>query len=217
VTTKLVSKYGINIVDDETFETAQTNFAPQIAKIVATKPDILLVWATGGPPVTITHQWGQAKTGIPLMMTAAEASPLYIKPAEPDVEGVYVQATLAVLGPSVPASNKYKKLMDDFGTKFQQANGTWPPQFAWDSMVAMTFLFDAIKRKGATPAGIQAGLESINLDTPQGHYTYSKSHHYGMPNSSNLMAIVQNGQLVPTKESEADLGSAGSGPSTQSA
>src|SRR5919198_1815756 len=216
VTKALVSKYGINIIDDETFETTQTNFAPQIAKIVAAKPDILLVWATGGPPVNITKQWGDAHTGIPLMMTAAEASPLYIKPAEPQVEGVYVQATLAVLGPSVPSSNKYKKLMDEFGTTFQQANGTWPPQFAWDSMLAMTFIFDAIKRKGATPAQIQSGLESISLDTPQGHYTYGKDKHYGMPNSSNLMAVVQNGQLVPTPESQADLGGAGSGASTQS-
>jgi branched-chain amino acid transport system substrate-binding protein len=217
VTTKLVSKYGISIVDDETFETSQTNFAPQIAKIVSNKPDILLVWATGGPPVTITKQWGDAKTGIPLMMTAAEASPLYINPAEPQVEGVYVQATLAVLGPNVPSSNKYKKLMDSFGNQFQQANGTWPPQFAWDSMLAMTFIFDAIKRKGATPSAIQAGLQSISLDTPQGHYTYGKDKHFGMPNSSNLMAIVQNKQMVPTPESQADLASAGSGASTQSA
>jgi branched-chain amino acid transport system substrate-binding protein len=216
VTKNLVSKYGVSIVDDETFETAQTNFAPQIARIVAQKPDILLVWATGAPPVVITKQWGQAKTGIPLMMTAAEASPLYVNPAEPEVEGVYVQATLAVLGPNVPSSNKYKKLMSDFGNSFQQANGNWPPQFAWDSMLAMTFIFDAIKRKGATPAGIQAGLESINLDTPQGHYTYNKDHHYGMPNSSSLMAVVQGKQLVPTKESQPDLAGAGSGPATQS-
>jgi branched-chain amino acid transport system substrate-binding protein len=216
VTKNLVSKYGINIIDDETFETSQTNFAPQIAKIVAAKPDFLLVWATGAPPVNITKQWGDAHTGIPLMMTAAEASPLYIKPAEPQVEGVYVQATLAVVGPNVPSGNKYKKLMDEFGTQFQQSNGTWPPQFAWDSMLAMTFIFDAIKRKGATPAQIQAGLESISLDTPQGHYTYGKDKHYGMPNSSNLMAVVQNGQLVPTPESQPDLAGAGSGASTQS-
>ena len=215
-TKALVSKYGVSIVDDETFETTQTNFAPQIAKITAAKPDILLVWATGGPPVTITKQWGQAKTGIPLMMTAAEASPLYVNPAEPEVEGVYIQATLAVLGPNVPSSNKYKKLMDDFGQPFQQANGNWPPQFAWDSMLAMTFIFDAIKRKGAAPDKIQQGLESINLDTPQGHYSYSKTKHFGMPDSSNLMAVVQNKQLVPTPESQSQLATAGTGPSTNS-
>jgi branched-chain amino acid transport system substrate-binding protein len=215
-TKNLVSKYSVNIVDDESFETTQTNFATQIAKIVASKPDILLVWATGGPPVIITKQWGQAKTGIPLMMTAAEASPLYVNPAEPEVEGVYVQATLGVLGQQVPASNKFKKLIDEFAGPFQAANGSYPPQFAWDSMLAMTFIFDAIRRKGTTPDQIQAGLESINLDTPQGHYAYSKDKHYGMPDSSNQMAIVQNKAFVPTPETAAQLANAGTGPSTNS-
>ena len=216
VTKNLVSQFGITIVDDESFETTQTNFATQIAKIVAAKPDILLVWATGAPPVIITKQWGGAKTGIPLMMTAAEASPLYVNPAEPEVEGVYVQATLGVLGQNVPASNKYKKLIDEFALPFQTANGNWPPQFAWDSMLAMTFIFDAIKRKGTNPDQIQAGLESINLDTPQGHYTYGKDKHYGMPDSSNLMATVQSKGFVPTPETQAVLASAGTGASTQS-
>ena len=207
---------GCSASDDESFETTQTNFATQIAKIVAAKPDILLVWATGAPPVIITKQWGGAKTGIPLMMTAAEASPLYVNPAEPEVEGVYVQATLGVLGQNVPSSNKFKKLIDDFAQPFQTANGTWPPQFAWDSMLAMTFIFDAIKRKGTNPDQIQAGLESINLDTPQGHYTYGKDKHYGMPDSSNLMATVQSKGFVPTPETQAVLASAGTGASTQS-
>ncbi len=214
VTKNLISQYGVSLVDDETFETTQTNFAPQITKITAAKPDILLVWATGAPPVTITKQWGAAKTGIPLMMTAAEASPLYVNPAEPEVEGVYVQATLGVLGQNVPGSNKFKKQIDDFAGPFQQANNSWPPQFAWDSMLAITFIFDAIKRKGSNPDQIQAGLESINLDTPQGHYTYNKGKHFGMPDSSNLMAIVQNKQFVPTPESQSQLASAGTGPST---
>lgn len=216
VTKTLVGQYGISIVDDESFETSQTNFATQIAKIVAAKPDLLLVWATGAPPVIITKQWGQAKTGIPLMMTAAEASPLYVNPAEPEVEGVYVQATLGVLGQNVPSSNKFKKQIDDFAQPFQTANGTWPPQFAWDSMLAMTFIFDAIKRKGTNPDQIQAGLESINLDTPQGHYTYGKDKHFGMPDSSNLMATVQSKAFVPTPETQAVLATAGTGASTQS-
>ena len=215
-TLKLISQFGVTVVDDESFETTQTNFATQIAKIVASKPDLLLVWATGAPPVVITKQWGGAKTGIPLMMTAAEASPLYVNPAEPEVEGVYVQATLGVLGQSVPSSNKFKKLIDDFAGPFQTANGSYPPQFAWDSALAMTFIFDAIKRKGTTADQIQAGLESINLDTPQGHYTFTKDHHYGMPDSSNLMAVVKNKAFAPTPESEAQLASAGTGPSTNS-
>jgi branched-chain amino acid transport system substrate-binding protein len=204
-----LGQYGLTLVDDETFETSQTNFAPQIAKIQAAKPDFLLVWATGAPPVVITKQWAAANTGIPLMMTAAEASPLYLQPAGAAAENVYVQATLGVVGQAVPASNKYKKLIDDFAVPFQRANNSWPPQFAWDSMIAMSFLFDAIKRKGATSEGIRAGLDSISLDTPQGHYTFTAQKHYGMPDSSNLMSQVKSGQFVPVGITQDQLAQAG--------
>ena len=204
-----LDSYGLTLVDDETFETSQTNFAPQIAKIQAAKPDLLLVWATGAPPVVITKQWAAASTGIPLMMTAAEASPLYLTPSGAAAEGVYVQATLGVIGQAVPASNKYKKLIDDFAGPFQRANNIWPPQFAWDSMIAMSFLFDAIKRKGATSEGIRAGLDSVSLDTPQGHYTFTASKHYGMPDSSNLMSQVKGGVFTPVGITQDQLAQAG--------
>src|SRR5436309_2805711 len=64
-TRKALDSAGIQLVDDETFETTQTNFAPQFAKIVDAKPDFLLVWATGAPPVVITKGWADQNTGIP--------------------------------------------------------------------------------------------------------------------------------------------------------
>src|SRR5919205_4135869 len=194
---KVLGQYGLTLVDDETFELGQTNFSPQFSKIADARPDFLLVWATGAPPVIITKQWADARNGIPLMMTAAEASPLYVQPSGEAAEGVFVQASMGVIGKALPASNKFKKLVDDFAGPFQQANNYYPPQFAWDGMLAATFLVDAITRKGATSEQIKDGLDSIDLDTPQGHYTYTPQKHSGMPDSANLMSIVKDGQFVP--------------------
>ena len=204
-TRKILDQAGIQLVDDETFETTQTNFAPQFAKITDTRPDFLLVWATGAPPVVITKAWADLKNGIPLMMTAAEASTLYVQPAGAAAEGVFVQASMGVLGQSLPASNKFKKLIDDFAGPFQQANNYYPPQFAWDGMLATTFLVDAITRKGATSEQIKDGLDSIDVDTPQGHYTYTPQKHSGMPDSANLMSVVKDGQFVPAPGVSQDL------------
>jgi branched-chain amino acid transport system substrate-binding protein len=196
-TQKALGQYGVSLVDDETFELGQTNFTPQFAKIAEAKPDVLLVWATGAPPVVITKQWADAKNGIALMMTAAEASTLYVQPAGPAAEGVFVQATMGVIGDKLPGSNKFKKLIDDFAGPFQQANNYYPPQFAWDGMVATSFLIDAIQRKGTDREQIRAGLDSIDLDTPQGHYTFRPDKHAGLPDSSNLMTVIQGGQFQP--------------------
>lgn len=212
---KLAQQAGIQVVDPETFELGQTDFTPQFAKIVAQKPDFLVVWATGAPPVVITKQWAAASSGIPLMMSAAEASPLYIQPAGAAAENVYIAATLGVIGQHVPGCNKFKSAIDAFAGPYQKANKLYPPQFAWDSMLAMTFLFDAIKRKGTTPQQIKAGLDSINLDTPQGHYSFTGSRHYGMPNSSNLMTQVKGGQMLPVGQTQQSLCGAGQGSATQ--
>jgi branched-chain amino acid transport system substrate-binding protein len=196
-TKKLLDQAGVQLVDDETFETSQTNFAPQFAKLADAKPDFLLVWATGAPPVVITKGWADVNSGIPLMMTAAEASTLYAQPAGAAAEGVFVQASMGVIGQSLPAGNKFKKLIDDFAGPFQQANNYYPPQFAWDGMVAASLLVDAITRKGGTSEQIREGLDSIDLDTPQGHYTFTAQKHAGMPDSTNLMTVIKAGQFVP--------------------
>jgi branched-chain amino acid transport system substrate-binding protein len=208
-TRKILDQAGMQLIADESFETTQTNFAPQFAKISDAKPDFLLVWATGAPPVVITKGWADLKNGIPLMMTAAEASSLYVQPAGAAAEGVFVQASIGVIGQSLPASNKFKKLIDDFAGPFQQANGYYPPQFAWDGMLATTFMLDAITRKGATSEQIKEGLDSIDLDTPQGRYTYTSQKHSGMPNSTNIMSVIKDGQFVPAGLSADQLAKAG--------
>jgi len=205
-----LSRYGVSLVDDESFETTSTNFAPQIAKIAAAKPDFLLVWATGAPPVIITKQWAAAGTGIPLVMTGAEATPLYVTPAGTAAEGVYVQVVMADIGQSLPADNKFKADIDRLATPFTAQYGTYPNQFNWDAMTAMSFVVDAIRRKGASRDGIRAGLDSISLDTGNGHYTFTASRHNGMPDSAVMMAVIRNGQFVPAPGiSQSQLSKAG--------
>jgi branched-chain amino acid transport system substrate-binding protein len=196
-TTSNLAHYGVTLVDDESFETTATNFAPQIAKVVGAKPDFLLVWATGAPPVIITKQWAAASTGIPLVMTGAEATPLYVTPAGAAAEGVLVQVVMADVGLSLPAQNKFKVTIDKLATPFTAKYGQYPNQFNWDAITATSFLVDAIKRKGATREGVRAGLDSISLDTGNGHYTFTPKRHNGMPDSAVMMAIVRNGQFVP--------------------
>ncbi|HLH68823.1 MAG TPA: ABC transporter substrate-binding protein [Candidatus Dormibacteraeota bacterium] len=210
-TKSLMDRYGITLVDDESFQTSATNFTPEITRVVAAKPDFTLVWATGAPPVVITKQWAAANTGIPLMMTGAEATPLYVQPAGPAAEGVYLQVVMADIGPYLPASNRFKKIIDGIAKPFQAKYGTYPSQFSWDAITAMSFLIDAIKRKGATREAIRQGLDSISLDTANGHYTFTPTRHYGMPQSANTIAIVRNGQFVPAPGlTEQQLAKAGS-------
>jgi hypothetical protein len=64
-------------------------------------------------------------------------------------------------------------------------------------MIAASLLVDALTRKGAESEQIRQGLDSIDLDTPEGHYAFNAQKHNGMPDSANLMAVIKGGQFVP--------------------
>jgi hypothetical protein len=68
---------------------------------------------------------------------------------------------------------------------------------------------DAITRKGGASEQIKEGLDSIDLDTPQGHYTFTAQKHAGMPDSTNLMTVIKSGQFVPAGLSADVLAKAG--------
>jgi len=205
----MASQYGVQIVSDEPFETTQTDFTPLLQHVRNTNPQALLVWATGAPPVNITKAFANQGLKMPLIMTAAEGTPLYYKPSAPASEGVTVQVTLGVIGDRVPASNPSKKLIDAVAATYTANNaGEYPPQFFWDSYVAFQLIFDAIKRKGATPAQIKDGLDSANLITPQGAVRYSKSQHWALPLDSVIMAEVKGGRFEPNEFGKATLSGA---------
>ena len=63
-------------------------------------------------------------------------------------------------------------------------------------MTATQFLVDAIRRMGASREAIRQGLNTISLDTANGHYTFTATRHNSMPQSAATIAIVRNGQFV---------------------
>jgi branched-chain amino acid transport system substrate-binding protein len=202
---ELKGQYGVTITD-ETYQSTQTDFTPMMQHVKAANPQALLVWGTGAAPVTITKAYAASGLKIPLIMTAAEGTPLYYKPLGKDAEGVTVQVTLGVIGPSVPSSNPAKKLIDAAASTYSAANnGEYPPQFFWDAYVACQLIFDAIKRKGDKPSAVKDALESSTLLTPQGQWKYTKTQHWGLPPESIIMAEVKNATFVPNDFGKATL------------
>ena len=193
------AQYGITFVDEETNEFSTTDYTPQLTHIKASGAQGLMVWDTGPGPVILTKQFSAQGQTIPLIMSHAEASTLYAKPAGPAAEGVIVATSMAVIGPHLPAAHPAKTLIDVMAKTFEAANGYYPPQFAFDGYGAIKLIIDAIKRKGATPAQIQQGLETANLLTPEGTYAYSKTNHYGLGLSSVAVTRIKNGEFVPTE------------------
>lgn len=192
-----LEKAGITVLLDEPFDPAGTDFTPLITKVKNAHADGFLVWAAGPAPVIITKQL--QGTGIKLYGTGANASSLYSQPAGAAAEGVVMSSSVAVAGAEVP-DGPLKTEIDSFAQPWLQANdNVYPPQFAFDGVTGVRLLKAAIEKADSTDReAIRDALESLDVLTPIGRFTYSKTNHTGLTANAIAMVEVRNGAFVAT-------------------
>lgn len=198
-TTKaLAAKYGVQLVRDEEFETATNDFSPLFTHLKGSNAQAFLFWGTGPAGVIATKQYAATGLKVPLFMTPAQASKLWIDPVGPAGEGVTVLSAIGVVGDYLP-DGPQKQVIQQMATPFQQKHGYPPPQFAQDGYSACLLLFEAIKRgASAERPKIQAALETLELVTPNGKYKYSPTDHSGLTRDYISVNLVKEGKFVPT-------------------
>jgi branched-chain amino acid transport system substrate-binding protein len=210
-TKRLAGKYGVQLVGDEQFETTTTDFSPTFTHVRNSGAQVLEVWATGAPGVTVTKQFATSGLKMKLALTGAEASVLWMQPSGPAAEGVLLDSSIGVVGPHVPDSPLKQAIMA-MATPYQRQYGHYPPQFALDGASAVQLLAAAIKKAGSTDRDkIRDALEGLTLLTPNGEYRYSPSDHAGLGTDFVAMVEVKNGQFVPTEWGQQQLAKVATG------
>ena len=188
---------GLDVVLDKEIDVAGTDFTPVISQVKAAKPDAFVVWVAGPASVIITKQF--AGSGIPLLMTGAEASNLYVQPAGQEGEGVTMTSNIAVPGRELPAG-ALKDSIDAFANPWLKANkGVYPPQFAFDGATGLQLLVAAIeKAKSTDREKVRNALESLDLLTPTGRFKFSPTDHGGIGKNAIAIVQVKGGELKAT-------------------
>jgi branched-chain amino acid transport system substrate-binding protein len=187
---------GIDVVLDEPYDQTATDFSPLVSKVKAAAPDGFLVWGAGPAPVIITKQ--MEGSGIPLLMTGAEASQLYVEPAGSAGEGVTMTSSIAVPGRELP-DGPLKDTVDGFADPWVEANGSYPPQFAFDGATGIQLLVAAINKAGsADREKVRDALESLDVLTPTGRFTFAKDDHAGLDTDAVAIVTVTDGDLKAT-------------------
>lgn len=198
-------QYGVTLATTEEFQTTTTEFSPVFAKVRSSGAQALVVWATGPPAVAFTKQYATAGAGVPLMLTGAQASKLFLDPAGPAAEGVTVSSSIGVVGPHLP-DGPQKEAVTKLQAAFQAKYGYPPPQFAQDGYSGVKLLAAAIeKAKGSDRKKVRDALESLDLITPNGRYVYSKTDHSGLKPDFISVNTVKGGQFVPTDWAKSEL------------
>ncbi|GAB3447408.1 ABC transporter substrate-binding protein [Actinophytocola sediminis] len=191
-------EHGVTLVATEEFQTTATEFGSVFNNTRSAGAQALVVWAAGPPAVALTKQYATTGLSIPLVLTGAQASKLFLDPVGPAAEGVVVAGSVGVIGEHLPAG-ELRTAIDELAGPFQTEYGYPPPQFAQDGYTAVKLLAAAIEEAGSTdPAAIRDALAGLTLVTPNGKYTYSETDHAGLPGEYIAITTVRDGVLVPT-------------------
>jgi branched-chain amino acid transport system substrate-binding protein len=196
-TKSLATKYGVEVVRDEVFESATSDFSPIFTHIKESGAQAFLFWGTGPSGVTVAKQYAATKPKIPLFMTPSQASKLWLEPVGDAAEGVTVMSSIGVVGDHLPEGPQ-KKVISAMSVPFAQKFGYPPPQFAQDGYSASLLLFEAIKKAQSADRGkIRDALEQLTLLTPNGLYRYSATDHSGLSREYVSINVVKGGQFTP--------------------
>ncbi|HET9933411.1 MAG TPA: ABC transporter substrate-binding protein [Polyangiaceae bacterium] len=194
----LAPKYGVEIVRDEVFETSTNDFSPIFTHLKGAPAQAFVFWGTGPSGVTVTKQYAASGLKVPLFMTPAQASKLWIDPVGAAGEGVTVLSAIGVVGEYLP-DGPQKQIIQRMAAPYQEKHGYPPPQFAQDGYSACLLLFEAIKKADSTERPkIQQALETLSMVTPNGAYKYTPTDHSGLTRDYISVNVVREGKLVPT-------------------
>ncbi|WP_204005580.1 ABC transporter substrate-binding protein [Virgisporangium aurantiacum] len=190
--------YGLTLVASEEFQTGISDFTAIFNRVKNSGAQVLTVWATGPPAVTATKQYATSKLALPLVMTGAQASRLFLDPAGSAAEGLTIASSIGVVGSYLPEGEQ-KEVIASLSRSFRALYKYAPPQFAQDGYSAVQLIAAAAKQaKSIDRAKVRDALENIRLVTPNGYYAYSKTDHNGLTSDFISVNKVDGGALIPT-------------------
>ncbi|KAF1019710.1 MAG: hypothetical protein GAK30_02943 [Paracidovorax wautersii] len=196
----------IQIVANERFARTDTSVTGQVLKLMAARPDAILIAGSGTPAVLPQKTLAQRGYKGKVYQTHGIATDEFLRIGGKDVEGTLFPTGPSVVAKELPASHPSKKVALDFVTAYEARYKTDSvTQFAGDACGAYLLLDDAARRalkSGAqpgTPAFRQTLRDAIEstrgLVIPNGVMNMNAQDHVGFDQRSRVMGTIRNGKF----------------------
>ena len=197
-----VQKAGIQLVATERYLRTDQSVTAQAIKLMAARPDAVLVAGTGGPAVlphaTLVDQGYKGK----IYQTHGAATPDFIRLGGRKVEGAFMAASLMLVLNEIPASHPSKKMAQGYIAAYEQIHAAKPATFGanvYDAgLMLQKTVPEALKKgKPGTPefrAALRDALEQVKeFVATQGVYNMSPQDHSGFDARGRVMMILKDG------------------------
>ena len=195
-------KAGIRVVANERFLRTDSSVTGQVAKLMAAKPDAVLVGAAGGPTVLPQITLFDAGYKGRVYQTHGAATPDFLRLGGAKVEGTVLAASLMLVLPEMPDSVPSKAVALEYIGAYEKMYGAKPATFGanvYDAGLLLTRAVpEAAKRgKPGTPefrAALRDALEGTReLVGTQGVYNMTPADHSGFDERGRVLITVKDG------------------------
>lgn len=204
---KLAPAHGLEIVANERFARADTNFTPQALRVRQAAPEALYVHAI--PPASVLVHQALTRVGYdkPVFHSAGAANNGFLSVAKGSVDGAYVVSGAIQVFDQLPGSHPLKKPLQEFVQAYaKKYPGETADLFAgqgWDAgQLALAALSAAVRAMppGATLPQLRAAARD-QMERIRGHagsngiFNFSKDDHLGLDQTGLVMLKVADGKF----------------------
>jgi branched-chain amino acid transport system substrate-binding protein len=200
---------GIQIVGEEKYNRTDSSVTGQVLKLVAAKPDAILIAAAGTPGATPQKELVARGYKGRIYQTHGVANPDFLRVVGKDGDGTLLPIGPMLVYEQLPDSNPLKKAAAEYITKYEAKNGKDSRStfggHAWDAYVLLNNAIPQALKK-APPgtkefrAALRDALESEKeVVATHGVFKMTPQDHNGLDNRARTMIKIENGKWVLAK------------------
>lgn len=209
VVTPALKSRGIELVASERYSRTDTSVTGPILKLVAAKPDVVLVAGSGTPAALPQKTLKERGYGGKIYQTHGAANGDFLRVGAKDVEGTILPAGPVLVASQLSDSNPIKKVASEYVKKYEATHGAGSSNtFGAHGNDAFILLSAALPvaakvAKPGTPefrAALRDAIEGLkDVVYTQGVVTMTKDDHVGQDKRARVMVTIENGtwKLLP--------------------
>lgn len=200
---------GIKIVAEEKYNRNDPSVTGQILKIVAAKPEAVLIGAAGTPGATPQKELVARGYKGKIYQTHGIANPDFLRVVGKDGNGTILPIGPMLVYEQLPDSNPLKKAAAEYITKYEAKYGKDSRStfggHAWDSYLLLARAIpEALKKAQPGTKEFRLALRDALENTKElvathGVYTMTPQDHNGLDNRARTMIKIDNGKWVLAK------------------
>lgn len=205
----MAQKAGLQIVANERYNRIDTSVTGQVAKLMSSKPDAVLVAGVAAGAALPHMQLVDAGYKGGIYHTHGSASGAFIQIGGKKVEGALIVGPMLLVLDEIADSVPTKKVASEFVSNYERQFNAKPPIFAAGVYDAGLLLARAIpeaakKAKPGTPefrAALRDALEATKgLNSSQGAINMTPQDHSGFDNNARVLVTVKDGKFALVKD-----------------